>query len=294
MEWHPFTISSGPEQEHLRVNIMKKKNWTKKVYEHFYKRLTNRDDIGDLVAVTTDNPNASSIVLPRELKFTGEEKDSIIFIEGPFSTCTSYIFDCEHVVLIGGGIGITPFISALESLIHQLKQQQLFCTECGAPNFHLEKLKSRKLKKIDFIWINRDMRNFSWFQKILAEFEHEQELYLNAIRSHSNNAEEQQARYLDIHLYCTSLRSNEQAMLNNLPYDLIANMYAAMQQHDVHTQLRARTRVGRPLWNLLFAKFKAEHRSTNVFFTGDATMGDNIKDYCDEYGFSFQHEPYFS
>jgi NADPH oxidase len=272
---------------------MKKKNWTKKVYEHFYKRLTNGDDITDLAAVTTDNSNASNIVLPREIKFTGEEKDSIICIEGPFSTCTSYLFDCEHVVLIGGGIGITPFISALESLIEQLKQQQLFCTKCGASNYHLEKLKSRKLKKIDFSWINRDMKNFSWFQKILAEFENEQELYLNAIRSHSNNSEEQQAINLDIHLYCTSLRSNEEAMLNNLPYDLVANMYAAIRQHDIHTELRTRTQVGRPLWKLLFAKFKAEHRSTNVFFTGKADMGSEIKRYCDEIGFSFQHEPYF-
>ena len=272
---------------------MKKKNWTKKVYEHFYKRSTNGDNVNDLAAVTTDSSNASNIVLPRETKFTGEEKDSVVFINGPFSTCTSYIFDCEHVVLIGGGIGITPFISALETLIYQLKQQRLFCTKCGVPNYHLEKLKSRKLKKIDFIWINRDMKNFSWFQKILAEFEKEQELYLNAIRSHSNNAEEQQARYLDIHLYCTSLRSNEEAMLNNLPYDLVTNMYAATRQHDIHTELRTRTQVGRPLWKLLFAKFKAEHRSTNVFYTGNAMMGSEIKRYCDELRFRFRPEPGF-
>jgi hypothetical protein len=70
-------------------------------------------------------------------------------------------------------------------------------------------------------------------------------------------------------------------------------MYAVRQQKDMHTQLRTRTHVGRPSWKLLFDKFKAEHQSTNVFFTGNATMGDEIKVYCDNHVFRFEHEPYF-
>jgi predicted ferric reductase len=126
MEWHPFTISSCPEQEDIRVNIMKKGNWTKKVYDHFYERLVNRNDTSDLTEVTIDNPKTTTVSLPAEITLSGEENDAIICIEGPFSTCTSYIFDCEHVVLIGGGIGITPFISVLESLIHRLQEQRIF------------------------------------------------------------------------------------------------------------------------------------------------------------------------
>jgi hypothetical protein len=83
-------------------------------------------------------------------------------------------------------------------------------------------------------------------------------------------------------------------MLDSLPYDLITNMYAAMQEHDIHTELETRTQVGRPLWKLLFAKFKAEHKSTNVFFTGNAMMASEIKRYCDELGFPFRPEPGFS
>ena len=41
------------------------------------------------------------------------------------------------------------------------------------------------------------------------------------------------------------MRSNEQAMLANLPYDLIANMYEVMRHQDMHTQLQTPTHVGR-------------------------------------------------
>jgi len=160
-------------------------------------------------------------------------------------------------------------------------------------NYNQTILTSRKLKKIDFIWVNRDIGNVSWFRNILDEFEAEQQSYLNATTPSLINPKEQRSRYLDIHLYCTSIRSNEQAMLGNLPYDLVANMYEVMQQQDMHTQLRTPTHVGRPPWKLLFAKFKAEHRSTNIFYTGNKTMGDEIKKHCDEHRFKFQHEPYF-
>jgi predicted ferric reductase len=265
---------------------MKKKNWTNKIYRHFSSQLPN------LTEITTDTTSNHSrdLLLPNEIQFRDDQKDAVVCIEGPFSTCTSYIFDCEHVVLIGAGIGITPYISALENLIYQLREQRCICFQCGTKNYNQEKLTSRKLKKIDFIWVNRDIGNFSWFHNILDEFEAEQDAYLNAT---TTNPQEQRSRYLDIHLYCTSIRSNEQAMLANLPYNLIANMYEVMQHQDMHTQLRTPTHVGRPPWKLLFAKFKAEHRSTNVFFTGNKIMGDEIKKHCNEHTFTFQHEPYF-
>jgi len=248
------------------LSIKKQKNWTRNLYEHFANRCQSNSN---------------------EIHFINQDRDAVICIEGPFSTCTSYIFDCEHVVLIGAGIGITPYISALESLIYQLRTQRCICHQCGSKTYNQRMLTNQKLKKIDFIWINREMSNFSWFLNVLNEFENEQNDYLNSI------AYENRTRYLDIHLYCTSIRSNEQAMLNNLPYDLVANMYEVLRQEDMHTQLKTPTHVGRPPWKLLFSQFKAEHRSTHVFFTGNNLMGEEIRKLSNEFMFKFQHEPYF-
>jgi predicted ferric reductase len=296
MEWHPFSIASAPERKDiLRLSIMKKRNWTKKVYDHFYKRLTNLNDPTDLTEITTDHSDSNSrnISLPKEITFAAEDQDAAVWIEGPFSTCTSYIFDYEHVVLIGAGIGVTPSISAIESLIHRLQAERCVCSNCHVVNYNHARLANQKLKKVDFIWVNREMGNFSWFRNILDEFENEQETYLKAIASTTNDPQEKPSRYLDIHLYCTSLRSNDQAMLENLPHDLVANMYAAIQQQDMHSKLKTPTHVGRPPWKLLFSKFKAEYKSTSVFFTGNSIMADEIKRYCDQLDFSFQHEPEF-
>ena len=276
---------------------MKKKNWTRKIYEHFASQSKTSNDNNDLVEVVVDDSNSHSernpknvSLLSKEIKLADHRKDAVACIEGPYSTCTSYIFDCEHVVLIGAGIGITPYISALESLIYRLGKQHCVCFHCGTVNYSQSKGTSKRLKKVDFIWTNRDMKNFSWFLNILNDFEAEQESYLKATAVDSR---EQQSRYLDMHLYYTSIRCNDQAKLANLPYDLISNMYEAMQHQDMHTNLRTPTHVGRPPWKLLFAKFKAEQRSTNVFFTGNKVMGDEIKKHCDEHGFKFQHEPFF-
>ncbi|CAF4218521.1 unnamed protein product, partial [Adineta steineri] len=154
-------------------------------------------------------------------------------------------------------------------------------------------LTNPKLKKIDFIWVNYDIGNFSWFRNILDDFEAEQESYLAATTSSTTNSQEQQSRYLDIHLYCKSIHSNEQPMLENLPYNFVDIKYEVIQHEGMHTQLRTPTHVERPPWKLLFTKFKAEHSSTHVFFTGNIIMVDEIKEYCDEHNFRFRYEFYF-
>ncbi|CAF1496697.1 unnamed protein product [Adineta steineri] len=205
-EWHPFTICSSPERKDIiRLTIMKKQNWTRKIYEHFSKE--QNSDNNDMAEITVDNLNNNSetnsrnlLVYPREITFTDKQKDAIACIEGPFSTCTF----------------------ALESLIYQLREQRCKCSRCGTMNYKQSVLNNQKVKKIDFIWVNRDIGNVSWFRNILDEFEAEQESYLASTTPSTTNS---QSRYLDIHLYCTSIRSNEQTMLENFPYHFIVNMY---------------------------------------------------------------------
>lgn len=41
------------------------------------------------------------------------------YIDGPYGTPTRRIFTSEHAVLIGAGIGITPFASILQSIMYR-------------------------------------------------------------------------------------------------------------------------------------------------------------------------------
>lgn len=177
----------------------------------------------------------------------------------------------------------------LETLLHQIRSEQCMCSNCGHVNQNDTIFNQRTLKKIDFIWINRDAKNFGWFIKLLEDFEIEQERYLR--EGH------QCSRYLDIHLYFAAMPSNEQGMMTMAPYDIVANVYANVCHEDMHTTLKTvKTRVGRPPWKLLFSKFEADQRqgqTTSIFLTGSATIGSEIKWHCDEHGFRFYHEPYY-
>ena len=42
-----------------------------------------------------------------------------IYIDGPFGAPASNIFRAEHAVLIATGIGVTPFSSILQSIMHR-------------------------------------------------------------------------------------------------------------------------------------------------------------------------------
>lgn len=40
-----------------------------------------------------------------------------VYIDGPYSSVSTHIFQAEHAVLIGAGIGVTPFASILQSVV---------------------------------------------------------------------------------------------------------------------------------------------------------------------------------
>ena len=52
-------------------------------------------------------------------KFTASHFSFQIYIDGPFGSPSSNIYRAEHAVLIGTGIGITPFASILQSIMHR-------------------------------------------------------------------------------------------------------------------------------------------------------------------------------
>ena len=53
-----------------------------------------------------------------------------ILVDGPFGAPTDAIFKAEHAVLICTGIGVTPFVSIIQSIIQQHRAHKYNCTEC--------------------------------------------------------------------------------------------------------------------------------------------------------------------
>ncbi|EEY64428.1 ferric reductase, putative [Phytophthora infestans T30-4] len=103
-EWHPFTVSSAPEDKFLTLHIEKNGDWTAQDYARY-----------------------------------------------------------REVVLVAGGIGVTPFASILKNILHQWESYR--CGYCRnirfPPTFHLQ--------KIYFYWVTRSQRSLTWFANTMNQ-----------------------------------------------------------------------------------------------------------------------------
>lgn len=132
-EWHPFTISSAPEEDFVSVHVRVVGDFT----TAFAKKLGCKFDKDD----NSESPSA----LPK------------VMIDGPFGSASEDVFKFEVAVLVGAGIGVTPFSSILKSIWYRVVN----------PNTVM------KMRKCYFYWICRDTNAFEWFQDLLEALEAE-------------------------------------------------------------------------------------------------------------------------
>lgn len=91
------------------------------------------------------------------------------------------------------GIGVTPFASILQSIMHRYWKARHSCPRCNYEWASEIPPTIMNLRKVDFFWINRDQRSFEWFVNLLSQLEIEQAELGGAME-----------RFLDMHMYITS------------------------------------------------------------------------------------------
>merc|ERR550532_1985653 len=201
-----------------------------------------------------------------------------VYIRGPFGTPTSRIFHAQHAVLIGTGIGVTPYASILQSIMHRYWAARNTCPPCSYRWTNDLKSQVLNLRKVDFFWINRDQRAFEWFISLLSQLEIEQAEQGGAME-----------RFLDMHMYITSAlqKTDMKAVGLQLALDLLHKK----SKRDLITGLKTRTNAGRPNWDKVFKEISAQKKGkVTVFFCGSPQLGKILKLKCDEFGFDYRKE----
>lgn len=94
-------------------------------------------------------------VLPRRFPLYYAPLYYRIAIDGPFGTASEDVFSHEVGLLVGAGIGVTPFASILKSVFYKLTQE-------GS---------NLKLKKMYFYWICPNPDSFEWFADLVNSVE---------------------------------------------------------------------------------------------------------------------------
>ncbi|NXW37127.1 NOX5 oxidase, partial [Phaetusa simplex] len=275
-EWHPFTISSAPEQqETLWLHIRSLGQWTNKLYEYFQQPELPSPEPKPL----SRSPREKRCQRWAQVGADGAQllANAGCYIDGPYGTPTRRIFTSEHAVLIGAGIGITPFASILQSIMYRYRRRKQSCPSCHYSWCEDLRDKEMTLRKVDFIWINRDQKHFEWFVSLLTKLEMEQA------------EQEPGERFLEMHMYMTSALSKND--MKAIGLQMALDLLAAKEQRDSITGLRTRTQPGRPDWSKVFGKVAEEKKGkVQVFFCGSPALAKVIRAHCEHFGFRFFKE----
>jgi hypothetical protein len=107
---------------------------------------------------------------------------------------------------------VTPFASILQSVWFKYSKSSYVCPNCNFASY--DAYKEKRLKKVDFVWVNQDFKAFEWFIDLLAQIERLQ-------------AESKLDRFIDMHLFMTRGQSKEKIKAN-----AIRSILASKAKHD--------------------------------------------------------------
>ncbi|XP_031835083.2 NADPH oxidase [Nomia melanderi] len=238
-------------------------------------RLSSKSD--EILNGSMENAK-SDISSDSHLNYLGKPLE--IFLDGPYGAPSSHIFQAQHAVLIATGIGVTPFASILQSIMHRYWKARHMCPQCKFSWASDIPSTVMHLRKVDFFWINRDQRSFEWFVNLLSQLEMEQ-AELGVAMEH----------FLEMHMYITSaLQKND---MKAVGLQLAMDLLHAMEKRDLITGLKTRTNAGRPNWDKVFKQLKDKKKGkVTVFYCGPPQLAKILRYKCGQFGFHFRKESF--
>ncbi|KIM48275.1 hypothetical protein M413DRAFT_61551 [Hebeloma cylindrosporum] len=254
-QWHPFTITSAPEDPYVSIHIRQVGDFTRALGDRLGVGPSDPQSgitRGDFVEL---DPTVSSITLPQ------------VRIDGPYGAPAEDVFNNEVAVLVGAGIGVTPFASILKHIWYRQRKGKL-----------------GSLRRVEFFWVCRDAPSFGWFQSLLQEVEAAQADRNIPILSMLF----QPANFLRINVYLT------QKIGEDMLWNIAVNDAGA--DYDPLTLLRSRTMFGRPDWKTIFGQMRQAIESgqylpgstsqlktkVGTYFCGPGVLAKAIKEACVE------------
>ena len=211
-QWHPFTITSCPFDPYISVHVRQVGDFTR--------ALGDALGCGPAQAKEFDGLDQNGIY---EIIMANGQRMPKLRIDGPYGAPAEDVFDNEISVLIGTGIGVTPWASVLKNIWHLRSGDK----------------PPTRLRRVEFIWVCKDTSSFEWFQTLLSSLEYQSATAASAVGG---------PEFLRIHTYLTQ----------RLDADTTANIYlnSVGTELDPLTELKTRTNFGRPDFKRLFGAMR--------------------------------------
>lgn len=219
-EYHSLTLTSAPHENYLSVHVKAQGPWTWKLRNYF------------------DPNNLHEGMLPK------------VRLEGPFGGGNQDWYKFEIAVMVGGGIGVTPYASILNDLVFGTSTNRYSGVAC---------------KKVYFMWICPSHRHFEWFIDVLRDVE----------RKDVTNV-------LEIHIFITQF-FHKFDLRTTMLY-ICENHFQRISNRSMFTGLKAINHFGRPDMTA-FLKFVQQHHSyvskVGVFSCGPSALTKSVSSACE-------------
>ncbi|KAF5933932.1 hypothetical protein HYC85_030103 [Camellia sinensis] len=164
---HPFSLTSGPEDDHLSVHIRALGDWSYQLYSLF-QEVTKRE-----AKIETFSHKLEAIVSAGTMEYPR------IYIDGPYGAASQDHIKYDIAVFIGLGMGVTPFISILRDINciqtphHDHVNNSLFPVFSSFDTFFVENCRESGAKncpsKAYMYWVTREQCSFKWFTDVIKE-----------------------------------------------------------------------------------------------------------------------------
>ncbi|MCL7034967.1 hypothetical protein MKW94_003520 [Papaver nudicaule] len=239
-EWHPFSLTSCPAEDHLSVRIRAVGDWTKQLKAIF----CEASKAGESTSLGA--AGGSNTKFPR------------VLIDGPYGAPAQDYKDYEVVLLVGLGIGATPMISIIKDIVNNMKDNEEEDLEGGKSTSTNKK--KFKTKKAYFYWVTNDHGSFEWFKDVMNEV-----------------AEMDTKGVVELHNHCTSIFEEEDARCALIAS--LQSLHHAKSGIDIISGTRVKSYFARPNWRDVYEKIAHEHSNSRVgvFYCGAPGPGETLR-----------------
>ncbi|PUZ65085.1 hypothetical protein GQ55_3G194900 [Panicum hallii var. hallii] len=267
-EWHPFSITSAPGDDYLSIHVRQLGDWTRELKRVF--------------SAACEPPVGGKSGLLRADETTKKALPKLL-IDGPYGSPAQDYSKYDVLLLVGLGIGATPFISILKDLLNniiKLEEEEEASSDLYPPigrskaHVDLDTLMritskpKRVLKTTNayFYWVTREQGSFDWFKGVMNEI-----------------AELDQRNIIEMHNYLTSVY--EEGDARSALITMLQALNHAKNGVDIVSGTKVRTHFARPNFKKVLSKIATKHpyAKIGVFYCGAPVLAQELSKLCYEF-----------
>ncbi|CAM6085917.1 unnamed protein product [Calypogeia fissa] len=246
-EWHPFSITSAPGDAYLSVHIRTLGDWTQELRTRFQSASGHR----------------KRLQIQNNWGLSGEVVEDVQFpkikIDGPYGAPAQDYKNYDVLLLVGLGIGATPFISILKDMLNNIREESVSVENSPLHPASTPKRRKQGTTNAYFYWVTREQGSFDWFRGVVKEVEDNDQQHL-----------------IEMHNYLTSVY--EEGDTRSALIMMVQALHHAKNGVDIVSGTRARTHFARPNWKQVFSNLAATHKGkrVGVFYCGPAVLAKEL------------------